>query len=87
MGFNSAFKGLMFSGFCGFFPFIRMLTYVGVRCLCRHVLLYQMAAFVLYLFLEPLGPVQACNGIALPLPLPLPYRENAPKELRSADIS
>jgi hypothetical protein len=23
--------------------------------------------------LEPLGPVQACNGIALPLPLPLPY--------------
>jgi len=23
-------------------------------------------------FLEPSGPVQACNGIALPLPLPLP---------------
>jgi len=23
--------------------------------------------------LEPSGPVQACNGIALPLPLPLPY--------------
>ena len=22
--------------------------------------------------LEPSGPVQACNGIALPLPLPLP---------------
>jgi hypothetical protein len=22
--------------------------------------------------LEPLGPVQACNGIDLPLPLPLP---------------
>ena len=23
--------------------------------------------------LETSGPVQACNGIALPLPLPLPY--------------
>jgi len=23
--------------------------------------------------LEPSGPVQACNGIALPLPLPLEY--------------
>ena len=23
-------------------------------------------------FLEPSGPVHACNGIALPLPLPLP---------------
>ena len=23
--------------------------------------------------LEPSGPLQACNGIALPLPLPLPY--------------
>jgi len=23
--------------------------------------------------LEPLGPVQACNGIALPLPLPSYY--------------
>jgi hypothetical protein len=25
--------------------------------------------------LEPLGPVQACNGIALPLPLPLVWVE------------
>jgi len=41
----------MFSGFVGFFfSFIHMLTYVGVRCLCRQVLLYQMAAFVLYSF-------------------------------------
>jgi len=26
--------------------------------------------------LEPSGPVQACNGIALPLPLPLPTLRN-----------
>ena len=24
-------------------------------------------------FLEPSGPLQACNGTALPLPLPLPH--------------
>jgi hypothetical protein len=24
-------------------------------------------------FLEPSGPLQACNGTALPLPLPLPF--------------
>jgi len=30
--------------------------------------------------LEPSGPVQACNGIALPLPLPLPLRGENRKE-------
>ena len=28
-------------------------------------------------FLEPSGPLQACNGTALPLPLPLLYVINA----------
>ena len=27
--------------------------------------------------LEPSGPVEACNGIALPLPLLLPYKQKA----------
>jgi len=29
-------------------------------------------------FLEPSGPLQACNGFALPLPLPLPLGHSRP---------
>jgi len=36
---------------CVLFPFMRMFTYVGFRWFCLHVLLYQIAAFVLYSFL------------------------------------
>ena len=32
-------------------------------------------------FLEPSGPLQACNGTPLPLPLPLPFH-NLPTEVQ-----
>jgi len=36
-------------------------------------------------FLEPPGPVQACNGTALPLPLPLPF--TVPRNLASYEFT